>query len=90
MMRDADKPFICHRRGWSFNIRPRSLYGWWLIALWAAPLIGGAALHGWLVQRWPDPAVALSISLTLALLGIGWLIAMVRWMLARSVILDKD
>ena len=87
-MRDEDKPFVCYKQGWNMKIVPRNADGWRAFALWLAALgaliglfIGALALG--LGQSGEIAAVVIFLLLTGA-----WTFAMIRWMLARSEVID--
>jgi hypothetical protein len=90
-MRDEEKPFICYKTGrWSFKIEPRNAEGWRATALWLAGLIpiGGSSM--WITANRPTGILLwLYIGLfTVAMLL--WAVGMIRWMKARSEIVDID
>lgn len=88
MMRDEDKPFVCYKQGWNMKIVPRNSEGWRAFGLWLAAL---AALTGmFLATLAAGPGKAGEIAAVvvfLALTGV-WTVAMIRWMLARSEVID--
>lgn len=87
MMRDDDKPFICVKTRWSLSIRPRNAAGWRAMAWWLLPLIVATLIHGWLLVRWHGDPVVPVITITLVAFVLGWAFNMIRWMLARSVVI---
>lgn len=87
-MRDQDKPFICYKQGWSIKIVPRNAQGWRWLGLWLAAY--GLLLAGYLAVAaalTDDSAVTAAIVGFLAISGM-WAFAMIRWMLARSEVLN--
>ena len=91
-MRDEDKPFIAYRQGkWNLKIVPRSAAGWRAFGVWLALLMLLTVGFTALVASDPDNSV-FAIWLTVGfLIVVGlWIWAMIRWMLARSEIIDLD
>ena len=90
-MRDEDKPYVCIRHGWIVQITPRNAAGWrgliaWMVLL--ALLTGGFVA---LTATEPGPDVMLAVTGAFLVLVTGWAVAMIRWMKARSEIVDmKD
>lgn len=90
-MRDEEKPYVCIRHGWIVQITPRNGAGWRGLGLWllllAVPTTGLVALSG--AEHDPDVMTALTIGFLVIVAG--WAVAMIRWMMARSEIVDmKD
>jgi hypothetical protein len=87
-MRDEDKPFICYKQGWSMKIVPRNAAGWRAFGLWMASLIPMIAVFAAAMAT--DPGETLEIVFVVAFLALtgAWVFAMIRWMLARSEIVD--
>lgn len=88
-MRDQDKPFVLYRRGpGNFNIVPRGIKGWALMALWVAllaPLV--IAFESYAQGREGQPQFfAALVAFLFAMLV--WTIAMIRWMKARAEVVD--
>lgn len=90
-MRDEDKPFVLYRRGpWNFNIVPRGRKGWVLMGLWLAllaPVVAAFELYAGAHEGEPEFFVALGLFLAAILV---WTMAMIRWMKARSEVVDVD
>ena len=90
-MREEEKPFVCYRRGrWQIKIEPRGAAGWRAMGLWIAALLLGQLLLIALTARLDDGDYEWVIGLCSLLLTLGWVIAMLRWMLARSEVVDLD
>jgi uncharacterized membrane protein len=94
-MRDEDKPFICYKQGWNIKISPRNAAGWRAFGLWLLPFFAATAVFVAVVAAMDEKGVsATTINLALVLpfiLGtIIWAIAMIRWMMARSEIVDVN
>jgi hypothetical protein len=87
-MEDADKPFVCYKDGWSLKIVPRAAAGWWALLAWMLALAPICALFIFAMSREPSgPLIALYIAAYLIALAL-WSVAMIRWMKARSEIVD--
>lgn len=90
-MRDEEKPYVAVRNGWMVQITPRNAAGWrglgaWLLALMV--MTGGFVA---VVSTEPGETVVLAITVLFLLVTVGWCILMIRWMMARSEIVDmKD
>lgn len=88
-MRDEDKPFVCYRSGWWYmKIVPRGVAGWKAMALWLLAMVPAIALFAMVMKREPSTGAAIAAILVYALFMILWGVAMIRWMLARSEIVD--
>ena len=87
-MEDKDKPFICYQSGWSLKIVPRGAAGWWSVAAWMLALAPICGLFIWAMSR--DPSRGQQIALVAAYLAALalWSVAMIRWMRARSEVID--
>lgn len=95
-MRDEDKPFICYQQNkYLFQITPRNAAGWRAFALWMLPFMAATAGFVAIVAVMDEKgASATTINLTMTvpfLIGtLIWSIAMIRWMKARSQIIDAN
>jgi hypothetical protein len=94
-MRDEDKPFICYKQGWSMTITPRNAEGWRLFAIWMVPLFAATGLFVWIsfqAQKhgWSETNILLLATLGFLPATLIWAIAMIRWMMARSEIIDVN
>ena len=88
-MRDEDKPFVCYRSGWWYmKIVPRNAAGWKAMALWVLALAPMAVLFAAVMEKQPSTSATIAAILVYALFMILWGVAMIRWMLARSEIVD--
>ena len=89
-MRDEDKPFICYKSGWSMKIVPRNAAGWWRLFAWLgtlAPLVGA---YIWWMSREHSPERVGLVTVAYGAALVGWSIAMIVWMKARSEIVDMN
>jgi predicted Kef-type K+ transport protein len=94
-MRDEDKPFICYRQNkWLFQITPRNLAGWRSFGLWMlsflAATAGYLALVTALEARGVSETVIGLLAIPFLIATAVWVIFMIRWMLARSQIIDMN
>ena len=94
-MRDEDKPFICYKQGWNMKIIPRNREGWRLFALLMLPFFAMTGLFVWFsfqAERygWSDNSIALFAVLGFLPMTLLWTVALIRWMLARSEIIDVN
>ena len=90
-MRDEDKPYVCIRHGWIVQITPRNGAGWRGLGLWllllALPTVGFVAL----ASAGLADGTMIWITILFHMVVIAWIWAMIRWMMARSEIVDmKD
>lgn len=87
-MRDEDKPFVCYKQGLSMKIVPRGGAGWRAFGLWMGAfmlmLVAFLTAMPW-VQGSTGQMAATGIFLAVTA---QWAVAMIRWMLARSEIID--
>ena len=87
-MRDEDKPFACYRDGLGMKIVPRGAvgwraFGWWMASLFLLVGLFITVLAMELGEAWEIVAVVGFLCLT----GV-WTFAMIRWMMARSEVID--
>ncbi len=90
-MPEEEKPFLAVKNGWSMQITPRSAAGWRALGLWlvAAGLLTCAFV--WVVSGAGDDrdrSGALVATALFVLAMTGWAAAMIRWMYARSEVID--
>lgn len=92
-MRDEDKPFICYQQGMHIKITPRNAAGWRAFGLWMLAVLSPVMLIVPLAIRFddtPNEWVVIWLTVPFLLLMGGLIIAMIRWMKARSEIVDVD
>jgi IMP dehydrogenase/GMP reductase len=92
-MRDEDKPFICYRKGkWSMHIVPRNRFGWWALAGWVVGLLALTLGIIWAIVSTLGETTLATLLIGAGVIGISlvWTIAMIRWMLARSEVINLD
>jgi hypothetical protein len=94
MMREEDKPFICYQQSkWMFQITPRNAAGWRAFGLWmVAAMAPALAFTPFAITLEDTPQEHLVLWATIPLLLIMGVIifAMIRWMKARSQIIDVN
>ena len=88
-MSDDEKMFVYTKRGWSVNIMPRNARGWLALLAWMVPLVPVVALYGWAMEG-GDNAIRVTATFGFVVLLAIWTLLMVRWMKARSEIVDID
>jgi hypothetical protein len=90
-MRDADKPFIAYRQGrWGLKIVPRGAAGWWAFILWMLSLVPVAVLFIVGISREPEGAALIALIGGYVAALVIWGVVMVRWMLARSEVVQIE
>ena len=89
-MRDEDKPFVCYKRGWNIKIMPRGGAGWRAFGAWMAAF--GVILAGFLaiMATLGDSSLGIAVTAAFVVISIVWAVVMIRWMMARSEIVDLD
>jgi hypothetical protein len=92
-MRDEDKPFICYKQGWNIKITPRNGEGWRALAFWMLALLTPTfafipfAAH---YDDTPQEYIVLWAVVPMLLVTGVITVAMIRWMMARSEIIDVN
>ena len=92
-MRDEDKPFTCYKQGWNIKITPRNGAGWKALGIWMLGLLLPTfafiplAVH---FDDTPQEHIVLWALAPMLLLTALISIAMIRWMMARSEIIDVN
>jgi predicted Kef-type K+ transport protein len=94
-MRDEDKPFICYQQNkWLFQITPRNLAGWRSFGLWMLSFLAATACYLALVTaleaRGVSETVIGFLAIPYLIATVMWVIFMIRWMKARSQIIDAN
>lgn len=89
-MRDEDKPYACYKQGWSIKIVPRNGEGWRGVGLWVVGLL--ALLGGFIGVLASASSETLLITAVAVFLvaTLVWVFAMIRWMMARSEVVDVE
>ena len=94
-MRDEDKPFIYYKSGSGVKISPRNAAGWRTFAVWMIAFFGATGVFVWTTAvaenaGWSDGKILLFLTLPFLLVTALWAFAMIRYMKARSEIVDMD
>jgi hypothetical protein len=90
-MRDEDKPFIYYQHGrWSFRIAPRNARGVRASILWVMALAPIVALFIWAMNTAPNSRIMGFYTAIYVAAMLAWSIAMLRWMKARSEIVNFE
>lgn len=94
-MRDEDKPFVYYKTGSGFKISPRNAAGWRAFAVWMFAFFGATGIFVWVTvaadsSGWGDSKILLFLTLPFLLVTAIWVFAMIRYMKARSEIVDMD
>jgi hypothetical protein len=89
-MRDEDKPFICYRGGGGIKITPRNTAGWRAFGLWMAAFALAMIVWIAIVTRLHSGATIAGLTGGYLVLVLIWAIAMIRWMMARSEMVDMN
>ena len=90
-MTEPTKPFIAFRNGWALQITPQTPAGWRAFGTWMAGLLIGTALFIAIVAALDTSRAVLIATGVFTIATLAWAWAMIRWMLARSDVVDaKD
>jgi hypothetical protein len=87
-MSDQDKPFICYKSGWGMKIVPRNAAGRRAVIMWMIAYLVPTGGFVWLMVYYPRPAIIAAATVSYLIITGIWLIAMIRWLMARSEIVD--
>lgn len=85
-MRQSDKPFVCYRQGWLIRIVPRNGLGWRLFAMWMASMALLVGVFIAVLASEPGPGGEIAAVIGILVAVAIWVVAMIRWMMARSEI----
>jgi hypothetical protein len=94
-MTEKEKPFVYTKSGLGFTISPRNAAGWRAFAVWMAAYSGATGVFFWanIVANgagWSDSKILLLLALPYLFVTAVWSFAMIRYMKARSEIVDVD
>lgn len=90
MMRDKDKPFIWIKSASGIKISPRNALGWKLMGWWMAAMLVLAGLFILAMSGHPRSTTAIAYTVAFLIATTVWAIAMIRWMMARSEVINLD
>lgn len=94
-MREEEKPFIYYKSGSGVKISPRNAAGWRAFAVWMIAFFGATGVFVWATivadnAGWGDSEILLFLTLPFLVVTAFWVFAMIRYMKARSEIVDVD
>ena len=94
-MRDEDKPFVYYKTGSGFKISPRNAAGWRAFAVCMFAFFGATGIFVWATVAaeragWEDSKMLLLVTAPFLCVTAIWVFAMIRYMKARSEIVDMD
>lgn len=94
-MRDEDKPFVYYKTGSGFKISLRNAAGWRASAVWMFAFFGATGILVWATVAaekagWEDSKMLLLVTAPFLCVTAIWVFAMIRYMKARSEIVDMD
>lgn len=87
-MRDEEKPFVCYKGG-GLKIVPRNATGWRAFWGWLTSYIVATVLFLVIATNSPE-SMALYLTVGFLVFTFAWIVAMTRWMLARSEVVNLD
>lgn len=87
-MTDDSPRFVCVKHGWSRKITPVNRAGWIALLVWVAATAPLAGLFMWAMSRLENPALIGGATVAYIIVMAVWAVAMIRWMMARSEIID--
>lgn len=87
-MAEDDKMFTCVKSGVNFKINPRNAAGWRAFALWMAGFFAVLAVFLSSIGRIGSNASKGGLVALFLLATAIWVVTMVRWMMARSEMID--
>lgn len=94
-MRDEDKPFVYYKTGSGFKISPRNAAGWRAFVAWMLAFFCATGIFVWATVAadnagWGDRKMLLLLTVPFLCVTAIWVFAMIRYMKARSEIVDMD
>lgn len=89
-MTDPKKPFIAFRNGWGLQITPQTADGWRAFGWWMGGLLLGTGLFIAAVASLASSRAVLFLTACFTIATLAWAWAMIRWMLARSEVVETD
>ena len=89
-MRDEDKPFICYKGGGGIKITPRNAAGWRAFGLWMSILVLVSVIWTAIVVQPAFKSVAAYLTGGFLVVVAVWAVTMIRWMMARSEVVDMN
>lgn len=86
-MNDSPR-FVCVKHGWSRKIMPVNGAGWRALIAWMLAMGVIAGIFVWVMSRLQSPAMITGVTAIYVIAMGAWAIAMIRWMMARSEVID--
>jgi hypothetical protein len=87
-MTEDEKMFTCVKSGMNIKINPRNASGWRALGLWMAAFLAVLGLFLLGMDRTTSAAMHGGMTVLFVLATAIWAIAMIRWMMARSEMID--
>lgn len=87
-MAQDEKLFVCHKNGWIVNFQPRNAAGWRALAFWLLSLVPPAGLFMLGSSGKPNNVQAVAFLLLYLVSLVVWAWLFMKWMFARSEIVD--
>ena len=90
-MSDVGKDFIAYRQvRWGLKIVPRNAAGWRATIIWMLLLAPPTGLFVWAMADEPTGIKLVAILTVYLLVTAIWTVGGIRWMLARSEVIDVE
>ncbi|MFM5916267.1 MAG: hypothetical protein ACKOOL_01910 [Novosphingobium sp.] len=89
-MSEKEKPFLCYRGGGGIKIVPRGAAGWRAFGLWMLALLVFSALWVMTIIQPMSGATFAWLTGGYVALTLVWAVIMIRWMMARSEMVDMN
>lgn len=90
-MSEAGKDFIAYRQGrWGLKIVPRNAAGWRATIIWMLMLAPPTGLFSWAMADEPTGIKLAAILIVYLLTTAIWTVGGLRWMWARSEVIDVE
>jgi hypothetical protein len=87
-MRNEEKPFVCYKGG-GLKIVPRNAAGWRALGVWLASYFIATASFLVIATHSPE-TMAIYMTIGFLIFTLAWIVAMTRWMLARSEVVNLN
>ena len=87
-MAQDEKMFTCVKSGLNIRINPSNAAGWRALGLWMAAFFAMLAVFLVSVERVQGGAGAGGLTALFLFVTAIWAVAMIRWMMARSEVID--
>ena len=87
-MAEDDKMFTCIKSAMNIRITPRNAAGWRALGLWMAGFFAMLAIFLVSIERVRAGAARGGLTALFLLATAIWVVTMIRWMMARSEMID--